>query len=101
MLLRNVPLSNYPRVELSSSFDTECFKIKAVVHDTHFKDGDRSWRYGDGFLINFITETYPDNKVENSTVTVSQLWLVIDVSLWLIGTVLITFLIKTTNLKFK
>ena len=41
---------DHPRVELSLSFDAEYFKIKAVVHDTHFKGGERSWRYGDGLF---------------------------------------------------
>lgn len=53
---------DYPRIEMSLSFDSEHFKLKAVAHDTHFKDGDRSWRYGDGFFVNFITEVCPDNE---------------------------------------
>lgn len=52
----------YPSVKTSLSFDSEYFKIKATVHDVHFKDGDRSWRYGDGFFINFITKTNPNNE---------------------------------------
>ncbi len=44
----------YPHVNLSLSFDTEAFYINAEVHDTHFLDGNRSWRYGDGFFINFV-----------------------------------------------
>lgn len=52
----------YPKVNGELSFTQESFNLKAVVKDLHFKDGDRSWRYGDGFLINFITETHPDIK---------------------------------------
>ncbi len=51
----------FPKVDLSISFNAEYFKIKAEVHDLHFKDGDRSWRYGDGFLMNFVTQTKPDH----------------------------------------
>ena len=53
---------DYPHVEGELSFTEESFNIKATVEDLHFKDGERSWRYGDGFLINFITKTYPDMK---------------------------------------
>ncbi len=53
---------DYPVIDGSISFTQESFKIKATVEDLHFKDGERSWRYGDGFLINFITKTYPDLK---------------------------------------
>ena len=52
----------YPQVEGEISFTRESFNLKALVKDLHFKDGDRSWRYGDGFLINFITKTYADTK---------------------------------------
>ena len=52
----------YPKVDGELSFTQESFNLKAIVKDLHFKDGDRSWRYGDGFLINFITETHPDTK---------------------------------------
>lgn len=48
------PTEEFPSVEMSLSYDTEALRIKAVVHDLHFKDGSRSWRYGDGFLINFV-----------------------------------------------
>jgi hypothetical protein len=44
-----------PSVEMSLSYDAEALRIRAVVHDLHFKDSSRSWRYGDGFLINFVT----------------------------------------------
>jgi len=52
----------YPEVNMKLSFTPEYLHIKATVNDLHFKDGDRSWRYGDGFLINFITRTYSDAK---------------------------------------
>lgn len=44
-----------PIVNLSFQYDDQFFTIKAQVQDTHFRDGERSWRYGDGFLINFLT----------------------------------------------
>ncbi|NHJ05507.1 MAG: alpha/beta fold hydrolase [Candidatus Heimdallarchaeota archaeon] len=43
-----------PNATLSLSFDEEFFKIKAEVHDNHFLDGNRAWRYGDGFYMNFL-----------------------------------------------
>jgi predicted peptidase len=43
-----------PKVNLSISFTNAELLIKATVRDSHFKDGDRSWRYGDGFYINFV-----------------------------------------------
>lgn len=43
-----------PKVDLAISFDTEKLIIKAKVEDSHFKDGHRSWRYGDGFFINIV-----------------------------------------------
>jgi len=43
-----------PEVEAALSFDHRAFKIRARVHDSHFKDGNRAWRYGDGFMINFV-----------------------------------------------
>ncbi len=52
----------HPKVDMKLSFTSEHLHIKARVNDLHFKDGDRSWRYGDGFLINFITRTYSDAK---------------------------------------
>jgi len=52
----------YPKCDMKMSFTEDFLHIKATVQDHHFKDGDRSWRYGDGFLINFITETYPENN---------------------------------------
>lgn len=47
-------LTPLPIVHLSVSFTNEELLIKASVKDNHFKDGDRSWRYGDGFYINFV-----------------------------------------------
>jgi len=52
----------YPKVDMKLSFTPEYLHVKATVNDLHFKDGDRSWRYGDGFLINFVTKTFPDAK---------------------------------------
>ncbi|TFG09672.1 hypothetical protein EU534_01920 [Candidatus Heimdallarchaeota archaeon] len=52
----------YPKCEMKMTFTEDFLHIKAVVHDLHFKDGDRSWRYGDGFLINFITKSLPNNE---------------------------------------
>lgn len=43
-----------PRVEGSLSFDREALRISAVVHDRHFHDGQRAWRAGDGFTVNFV-----------------------------------------------
>lgn len=48
-----------PKAFLSFSFDDENFLIKAEVHDNHFKAGNRAWRYGDGFYMNF---TMPEGK---------------------------------------
>ena len=45
----------YPDIKLALRFDHEKLEIKADVSDLHFKDGNRSWRYGDGFFINFVT----------------------------------------------
>jgi predicted esterase/tetratricopeptide (TPR) repeat protein len=51
--------SELPRVDMAMSYDNRELRIKATVHDAHFKDGDRSWRYGDGFIINFAApETF-------------------------------------------
>lgn len=44
----------YPSIVASLSFDTNAFMMRALVRDLHFRDGERSWRYGDGFLINFV-----------------------------------------------
>jgi predicted esterase len=44
-----------PIVNLSFQYDDQFFTIRAEVQDTHFRDGERAWRYGDGFLINFLT----------------------------------------------
>jgi len=48
-----------PIVKISITFNNNALIINAEVKDNHFKDGDRSWRYGDGFYINFV------NQVEN------------------------------------
>ncbi len=55
----------FPNAEIKLSFTQDFLHLKATVNDLHFKDGDRSWRYGDGFFINFVTNTYPDNKPSN------------------------------------
>lgn len=53
-----------PKVNLSFSFNVHELIINADVKDNHFKDGERSWRHGDGFYINFVT---PDkNETETS-----------------------------------
>ncbi|UCD43918.1 MAG: prolyl oligopeptidase family serine peptidase [Candidatus Bathyarchaeota archaeon] len=44
----------YPFIDASLSFDTKALMVRATVRDLHFRDGERSWRYGDGFLINFV-----------------------------------------------
>ena len=41
----------HPRVEARISFDDSALSIRATVTDDHFKDGERSWRYGDGFMV--------------------------------------------------
>jgi predicted esterase len=46
--------TSFPVVKLSLSFNDDGLFINADVKDKHFKDGDRSWRYGDGFYINFV-----------------------------------------------
>ncbi len=48
-----------PKAFVSFSFNEDNFRIKAEVHDNHFLDGNRSWRYGDGFYMNF---TLPEGK---------------------------------------
>ncbi len=53
-----------PIVDLLISFNSKALLIKASVKDNHFKDGDRSWRYGDGLYINFVT---PLNSSDNSS----------------------------------
>ncbi|MHA1199390.1 MAG: prolyl oligopeptidase family serine peptidase [Candidatus Heimdallarchaeaceae archaeon] len=55
-------IDEYPNCAMKMSFAEDFLHIKATVHDLHFKDGDRSWRYGDGFLFNFITKTLPENE---------------------------------------
>jgi len=58
------PDSTIPLIDLSISFDNKALLIKASVKDNHFKDGEKSWRHGDGFYINF---TVPLNSSENSS----------------------------------
>jgi hypothetical protein len=53
-----------PKVNLSISFTNAELLIKATVRDNHFKDGDRSWRYGDGFYINFVEQL--ENQKDSS-----------------------------------
>lgn len=50
-----------PRFDVSCSFDHEHFYLKAVVTDDHFLDGNRAWRYGDGFFINFVMPAAADS----------------------------------------
>jgi len=49
----------YPSVDMALTYDAQALTISAVVSDLHFRDGERSWRYGDGFLINFVI---PENE---------------------------------------
>ncbi|NHK32618.1 MAG: hypothetical protein FK730_14790 [Asgard group archaeon] len=51
-----------PVVEIKTTFDRESFKIKAEVKDEHFLDGNRSWRYGDGFFMNFTMPEGPEKE---------------------------------------
>ncbi len=53
--LEMIDETSLPEINLSMSFDEMALLIKAYVKDDHFRDGDRSWRYGDGFFINFVT----------------------------------------------
>jgi predicted esterase len=48
------PTDEFPSVDMRLSFDPEGLRIEASVRDLHFRDGNRSWRYGDGFFINFV-----------------------------------------------
>ncbi|MGB2960481.1 MAG: hypothetical protein WBD30_16475 [Bacteroidota bacterium] len=50
-----------PEVDVALSFDHRAFKIRARVHDSHFKDGNRAWRYGDGFMMNFVVPRDKDS----------------------------------------
>ena len=59
-----IPDSTLPLIDLSISFDNKALLIKASVKDNHFKDGEKSWRYGDGFYINFAV---PLNSSQNSS----------------------------------
>jgi predicted esterase len=45
-----------PRVRVKLSYDPEYLYIKGKIIDEHFYDGNRSWRYGDGFFITFVTD---------------------------------------------
>jgi predicted esterase/uncharacterized protein YlaN (UPF0358 family) len=51
-----------PKVKVKVTFDREFFKIKAEVKDEHFLDGNRSWRYGDGFFMNFTMPEGPEKE---------------------------------------
>lgn len=64
-LVMQEPDINYPKIEVKMKFDRNFFYIDALVKDTHLKDGDRSWRYGDGFFINFFSRIYPDKHPSN------------------------------------
>jgi len=57
--------NSLPDISLSFSFDYKCLFINADIKDNHFYDGDRSWRYGDGFTMNFITPSEPDSGYSN------------------------------------
>ncbi|HUT79809.1 MAG TPA: hypothetical protein VMZ29_01295 [Candidatus Bathyarchaeia archaeon] len=59
------PDDDLPKVKIELSFDREFFKIKAEVKDKHFLDGNRSWRYGDGFFMNF---TMPEDEEKNECI---------------------------------
>lgn len=48
------PVDQYPYVKMALSFDTEALRIQTTVNDLHFKDGNRSWRYGDGLFVNIV-----------------------------------------------
>jgi len=54
--------TSLPVVKLSLSFNDDGLFINADVKDKHFKDGDRSWRYGDGFYINFVNPEPNERK---------------------------------------
>ena len=59
-----VPLESIhelPHLEAALSFDHHGLKIRATVHDSHFRDGNRAWRYGDGFMINFVVPAEGDS----------------------------------------
>ncbi len=56
------PIKKYPHVEMRMKFTREKLILHAEVFDTHLRDGDRSWRYGDGFFINFITRPIADES---------------------------------------
>lgn len=42
-----------PAIEAHISFDHSALLVRATVRDEHFKDGERAWRYGDGFMVTF------------------------------------------------
>jgi predicted esterase len=65
------PDDNLPKVKVALSFDKEFFKIKAEVQDNHFLDGNRSWRYGDGFYLSF---TMPDGKQKKACVDTNRFY---------------------------
>jgi predicted esterase len=49
-----------PVVAVTLSYDGYGLKIDATVNDIRIDDGERSWRYGDGFFINFATPENPE-----------------------------------------
>lgn len=50
-----------PEVNLSLEYDHRCLTIRAEVADADVQDGERSWRYGDGFMINFVLPQDPED----------------------------------------
>ncbi|MGE5682617.1 MAG: TPR end-of-group domain-containing protein [Bacillota bacterium] len=52
-----------PEVRVALLFDRDSLKIRAIVKDRHFRDSERGWRYGDGFLINF---TFPGQSGDSA-----------------------------------
>jgi CubicO group peptidase (beta-lactamase class C family) len=47
-------LNNQPKIKVKVSFNKDSLLLIAIVTDKHFKDRKQAWRYGDGFLINFV-----------------------------------------------
>jgi len=54
----------FPKINMKLSYNKDHLLINARARDTHFKDGNRAWRYGDGFFINFAA---PDDLRESYT----------------------------------
>lgn len=50
-----------PRVEIDLGFDRSALLIRARVTGDTMDDGNRSWRYGDGFFVNLVTPSVPDS----------------------------------------